>query len=58
VKTAWLADQKENAWRKTYEEMRAKYTMLLPAVPDRRPSSQPAPAAQKEVPVPSGEGGL
>jgi parvulin-like peptidyl-prolyl isomerase len=34
VKTAWLADQKEQAWRKAYDEMRAKYTVLLPAPPE------------------------
>jgi hypothetical protein len=38
VKNAWLADQKEQAWRKAYDEMRAKYTVLLPA-----PSEQQTP---------------
>jgi parvulin-like peptidyl-prolyl isomerase len=38
VKTAWLTDQKEQAWRKAYDEMRAKYTVLLPA-----PSEQQTP---------------
>jgi len=33
VKTAWLAAQKALAWDKTYKEMRAKYTVLLPAPP-------------------------
>jgi peptidyl-prolyl cis-trans isomerase C len=33
VKTAWLGAQKEQAWRKAYEAMRAKYTVLLPASP-------------------------
>ena len=33
VKTAWLGEQKEQAWRKAYEAMRAKYTVLLPAPP-------------------------
>ena len=33
VKTAWLGEQKELAWRKAYEAMRAKYTVLLPAPP-------------------------
>jgi len=33
VKTAWLSEQKELAWRKAYEAMRAKYTVLLPAPP-------------------------
>jgi hypothetical protein len=36
VKTAWLADQKEQAWRKAYDEMRAKYTVLLPAPAEQR----------------------
>jgi parvulin-like peptidyl-prolyl isomerase len=35
VKTAWLAEQKTLAWEKAYAEMRARYTVLLPAPPDR-----------------------
>jgi hypothetical protein len=31
VKTAWLAEQKAQAWRATYGAMRAKYTVRLPA---------------------------
>jgi parvulin-like peptidyl-prolyl isomerase len=31
VKTEWLAEQKALAWQKAYKEMRAKYTVLLPA---------------------------
>ena len=31
VKTAWLGKQKALAWEKAYKEMRAKYTVLLPA---------------------------
>jgi len=34
VKTAWLGAQKEAAWKKAYEEMRAKYTLLLPMPTD------------------------
>ena len=30
VKTAWLGTQKAEAWRKAYEEMRAKYTVIMP----------------------------
>lgn len=30
VKVAWLADQKEKAWQAAYDEMRARYTVLLP----------------------------
>ena len=34
VKMAWLGEQKAIAWEKAYKEMRAKYTVLLPAAPD------------------------
>ena len=34
VKKAWLEEQKALAWDKTYREMRASYTVLLPALPD------------------------
>ena len=33
VKTAWLGVQKTLAWEKAYKDMRAKYTVLLPAAP-------------------------
>jgi hypothetical protein len=33
VKTAWLSERKALAWDKAYKEMRAKYTVLLPAPP-------------------------
>jgi len=53
VKTAWLANQKQQAWQKAYADMRAKYTLLLP-----NPGDQPAanaPPKPKQVPTPSGE---
>jgi peptidyl-prolyl cis-trans isomerase C len=31
VKMAWLAEQKAQAWQKAYQDMRAKYMVLLPA---------------------------
>jgi peptidyl-prolyl cis-trans isomerase C len=34
VRTAWLGDQKEQAWRKAYKDMRANYSVLLPRAPD------------------------
>ena len=37
VKTAWLGEQKVQAWQKAYKEMRAKYTVLLPAPPNGAP---------------------
>jgi hypothetical protein len=56
VKTAWLGEQKQQAWQKAYQQMRAKYVVLLPA-----PSEQPAgntPPKPKQVPAPGGEGPL
>jgi len=34
VKIAWLGVQKAEAWQKAYDEMRAKYTVLLPVPTD------------------------
>jgi len=34
VKTAWLSERKEAAWKKAYQDMRSKYTLLLPVPPD------------------------
>jgi peptidyl-prolyl cis-trans isomerase C len=60
VKSAWLVEQKARAWDKAYREMRAKYTVLLPAPPDeatqaaaaasRRSQPQPASGAADVVP--------
>ena len=43
VKTAWLTEQKAIAWQKAYQDMRAKYTVLLPT-PNESTSSRAAPA--------------
>src|SRR4030095_1721685 len=56
VKTAWLGDQKAQTWEKAYQEMRAKYTVLLPAPPDKQTASAPALPPKKEIPSTSGEG--
>jgi len=55
VKTAWLSEQKVLAWEKAYKEMRAKYTVLLPAPPDPASEAQgvPAPGAR---PAPTSKG--
>lgn len=45
VKTAWLAQQKAEAWREAYEEMRAKYTVTLPVLPDAADALQAVPGA-------------
>jgi parvulin-like peptidyl-prolyl isomerase len=58
IKSAWLAEQKQQAWQQAYKEMRAKYSVLLPAPPDKDAAQVPAPPAKKPVPVPSGEGSL
>jgi hypothetical protein len=34
VKTAWLGERMAEAWREAYEEMRARYTILLPVPAD------------------------
>jgi parvulin-like peptidyl-prolyl isomerase len=41
VKVAWLTEQKATAWRRTYEDMRAKYVVLLPAAPREATVSKP-----------------
>src|SRR5262249_30357000 len=56
VKTAWLGDQKAQAWQGAYQAMRAKYTVLLPAPPDRQTASAPALPSKKEIPTTSDEG--
>jgi peptidyl-prolyl cis-trans isomerase C len=58
VKTVWLGQQKQQAWQKAYQEMRAKYTVLLPAPSDKEAAQAPVPPPQKQVPAPSGEGPL
>jgi peptidyl-prolyl cis-trans isomerase C len=44
VKTAWLGEQKVLAWQKAYQDMRAKYTVLLPKPPENA-NTAPAPSA-------------
>jgi parvulin-like peptidyl-prolyl isomerase len=56
VKTAWLGEQKAQAWQKAYADMRAKYTVLLPAPPEQASARAPAPDTRKEVPT-SSKGG-
>jgi peptidyl-prolyl cis-trans isomerase C len=56
VKTAWLGEQKATAWQKAYAEMRAKYTVLLPAPPDKDAAQAPVLSPKKQAPAPSGEG--
>jgi peptidyl-prolyl cis-trans isomerase C len=41
IKTAWLAEQKAMAVDRAYKDMRAKYTVLLPAPPDEKAGAAP-----------------
>ena len=56
VKTAWLGEQKAQAWEKAYKDMRAKYTVLLPGPPDKQTAAAPTRPPKKEIPATSGEG--
>jgi len=59
VKTAWLGAQKAEAWKTAYDAMRAKYTVLLPAPPEKgTAASPPPPPPKKQIPASSGEGPL
>ena len=60
VKTAWLGEQKATAWQKAYAEMRAKYTVMLPAAPSEaaKTPGTPPPPPRKQVPSSSGEAPL
>jgi hypothetical protein len=58
VKTAWLGEQKQQAWQKAYEAMRVKYTVLLPAPSANESAKAPAPPSKKQVPALSGEAPL
>ena len=58
VKIAWLGQQKQQAWQKAYQEMRSKYTVLVPSPSDREVAPATVPPPAKQVPVPSGEGSL
>jgi len=58
VKTAWLAEQKKQAWQKAYAEMRTKYTVLLPGPSDKAAAQAPVAPPKKQVPATSGEGPL
>ncbi len=54
VKTAWLGEQKRQAWEKAYAEMRAKYTVLLPAPPSEEAARTSAPPPKKQIPTSMG----
>jgi peptidyl-prolyl cis-trans isomerase C len=53
VKKAWLDEQGAQAWDKAYQDMRAKYTVLLPAVPDNASLMAAPSSALNANPAPS-----
>jgi peptidyl-prolyl cis-trans isomerase C len=56
VKKAWLAAQKAQAWQKSYQDIRAKYTVLLPA-PAENASANGDTSRSKQSAALSGRGG-
>src|SRR5206468_3786371 len=53
VKTAWLGEKKAQAWEKTYKDMRAKYTVLLPQPPESTNTAVVPPTAASRATVSS-----
>lgn len=51
VRSSWLSEQKALAWEKAYQDMRAKYTVLLPAPPAS--SAAPSTSEVTRAPAPS-----
>jgi hypothetical protein len=57
LKTAWLGEQKALAWEKAYQELRAKYTVLLPGPPENeRAAAARSAKAKTAASALSGEG--
>jgi len=50
VKSAWLSEQKAQAWEKAYKKMRASYTVLLPAPPETSAASSSSKMTNGTVP--------
>jgi len=51
VKTAWLGAQKEAAWKKAYQDMRARYTLLLPVPENMTKSASGAVTSSADAPA-------
>lgn len=58
VKTAWLGTQKADAWRDAYDEMRAKYTVLLPVPAEADTAAAPVETRPPEALVQDNEAPL
>jgi hypothetical protein len=53
VKRSWLAERKVQAWQKTYDDLRAKYTVLVPAPAGAESASGDSPTT---APTPASSG--
>lgn len=51
VKTAWLSEQKATAWARTYKDMLANYTVLLPASPASAAAPPSSPMTNEPAPA-------
>jgi peptidyl-prolyl cis-trans isomerase C len=56
VKTAWLAEQKAQAWQKAYQDMRGKYTVLLPAPAENESADREASRGKQSPALSGGRG--
>jgi parvulin-like peptidyl-prolyl isomerase len=54
ARTAWLGEQKAEAWRQAYAEMRARYTVLLPVPADDAVAAVSEPARPPGAPARAG----
>jgi len=50
VHTAWLSEQKTQAWENAYKALRAEYTVLLPKPPESTGDVAPLRAANGAAP--------
>lgn len=57
VKTAWRGEQKAIAWEKAYRDMRARYTVLLPAPPADGAIPTAVAPTPGQIPASAGEDG-
>ncbi len=51
VRSTWLGEQKALAWETSYKQMRASYTVLLPAPPGSSAALPSAPTARESTPL-------
>src|SRR5207245_7823280 len=57
VKKAWQREQKAKGWETAYRDMRAKYTVLLPAPPEEKSAAAADATQPKLIRLPSSKAG-